>query len=196
MAVEQLINASNVEVAPSGAASRWQRVPAQVLQRIRQFTHAVRVRQTAGDDLRYRQLIGDDAWAIAQHLTPYDRQHHLQVYDWLLAHDAQDADLLQAALLHDIGKVAPGVRVTVVHRAVHVLARRVGLTNWTSQRAFGLRAGLRVLQTHAARGATLAATLGANSTTVALIARHHDAIGVAADPMLRALQDADHAVGA
>lgn len=199
MSVDHLRSATHVATVPCVSARAWLRMPSRSLQRVRQFADAMRVQQSVADDLRYRQLIGERAWAIARHLTPYDRQHHVQVYDWLLAHGAgreQDADLLHAALLHDIGKVASGVRITVVHRVVHVLARRVGLTTWALHHALGLRSGLLVLQTHAARGASLAATLGASATTVGLIARHHDTIGVTADPALQALQDADHAVGA
>src|SRR5690606_33059865 len=85
--------------------------------RWRQFADALLCRPDPAIDRRMRQLLGDDRqWRLAARLTPYDRKHALAVHDRLVAGGYVDADLLRAALLHDVGKADERARVGTIHR--------------------------------------------------------------------------------
>jgi len=112
-------------------------------------------------------------------LAPTDQRHAVRVLRALLARGERDADLLLAALLHDLGKADPqGLgRVRLPHRVSNVLARRLapGFWDWASaQPGRGPLRGYYLLRQHPTLGATWAARLGVAPRACALIAAHQD----------------------
>jgi len=112
-------------------------------------------------------------------LAPTDQRHAARVLRALLTRGERDADLLVAALLHDLGKADPqGLgRVRLPHRVSKVLARRLapGFWDWISVRpGRGPLHGYYLLRQHPALGAAWAARLGVAPRACALIAVHQD----------------------
>ncbi|HUS16033.1 MAG TPA: hypothetical protein VM536_13620 [Chloroflexia bacterium] len=123
---------------------------------------------------------------------PYQR-HALNVAARLYAEGHQDPPLLQAALLHDMGKWDPisGRSVGVLHRVVATLLGRVAPGRVVLARlaasspdALGLRYGWHLQEAHPALGARLAAAAGIHPEVVAMIRYHQDP--AAAPPHLAA----------
>lgn len=112
-------------------------------------------------------------------LAPTDQRHAARVLRALLTRGERDADLLVAALLHDLGKADPqGLgRVRLPHRVSKVVARRLapGFWDWASARpGRGPLHGYYLLRQHPALGAAWAARLGVTPRTCALIAAHQE----------------------
>jgi hypothetical protein len=125
-----------------------------------------------------------------------DQRHHLAVFGRLWARGCRDADLLAAALLHDIGKVDGRRRVWLWQRTTVVLLRRwpALLDRLSALPAPAWRYGFYLLAHHPALGAAQAARLGCSSRAVALIAAHAAHQSPASeDPDLALLQAADDA---
>ena len=109
---------------------------------------------------------------------------------------AAQRELLQAALLHDVGKsVAP---IHLADRALVVLARRFApeaAHRWGAGPAAGLRRPFVTAARHADWGADLCAQTGALPLTVNLVRRHQTLVIAPATPedeMLAVLQAADN----
>jgi hypothetical protein len=122
---------------------------------------------------------------LSQH--PRDVVHASATATWLLERDFTDADLITAALLHDVAKGDQ----RRVDRAAHVvlspthLERFVASTTSTSR----LRSALARSMTHAARSAELIIAAGGSERAAALTRDHHRPPGD--DPVLALLQRAD-----
>lgn len=155
------------------------------LYRVGQFLSAFRrpdaavLRAVAAEHLSARQL------ALFDRLALYDQQHAVEVLERLRQQGDIQADLAQAALLHDVGKAF--ARTRLWHRVAHVLAAAVAPNSES-----GL---LRAYARHAEIGAELAEQAGTSPVAVALIREHHREMqGAPRTPfeaMLVALQRAD-----
>ncbi len=144
----------------------------------------------------------DEAYA-ARHLSPTllecfqampraEQHHSIAVCRALETQGYHDADLLTAALLHDVGKslaplwIGERVAVVLVEHYTPTLAKR-----WSQGEASGWRRGFVVRQHHPEWGADLVAQAGASSTVVELIRQHHNPPGD--NTLLAALQAVDEA---
>ncbi|MDQ3547210.1 MAG: HD domain-containing protein [Chloroflexota bacterium] len=166
-----------------------------MLWRVRQFGHAIDSRPSPADDAELQQLLASDAqWRLLAHLTPFDRAHHLRVHTLLVEAGHDDPDLLLAGLLHDVGKADERGRVSVPHRAVHVLLVRLApsLLDRLSRNDGWFRHGLWLSVRHAEVGACLVAAAGGSQRCCALIACHNKPSS-SSDPLLAALVAADNA---
>jgi hypothetical protein len=124
-----------------------------------------------------------------------DQRHALAVHELLVADGHTAPELLQAALLHDIGKTAGSAPLLarglmVVARALWpALAERLGRPP-----AEGWRRAFVVLSRHPEEGARMAGEAGCSPLTVALIRRHErELLGIRTeeDRLLAELQAAD-----
>jgi hypothetical protein len=126
----------------------------------------------------------------------YDRRHALSVLCTLQTQGYADADLLAAALLHDVGKtVRQPSPLRLWHRVAVVLMRTFwpGLLERIGQdRPGSWRRAFFVQRNHAALSTELAQQAGCSERTVELILRHEDLPSAADDPMLAALRAADN----
>jgi len=118
-----------------------------------------------------------------------DQRHGLDVYHTLQEAGYQDRDLLQAALLHDVGKAGGGL--TLAHRVAVVLLEKYALhllERWVeSGRTW--RAPFVCHAQHAQLGAEWALQAGIAPQVAEWVRRHHDPDPT--DDRLAALQWAD-----
>lgn len=99
--------------------------------------------------------------ALFRRMSPYDQEHAVDVLNRLRRQGWRDAELMQAALLHDVGKAF--VRSNLWRRVAHVLL-------WAAESDARLRGGY---ARHAEVGAEAAERAGSAPEVVALIRRHH-----------------------
>lgn len=133
--------------------------------------------------------------ALFNRMRPADRAHALRVAHRVEGVGYDDAPLVKAALLHDVGKAGHGIHL--LHRVLRVLLAVLipGLLALIAGPDAGWHEPFHALVYHAGMGADLLASAGSDPLTVALV-RYHDAPNIPADlaaheDWLRALQAAD-----
>ena len=149
------------------------------LYRTAQFRAALKARRGApdeGQDGRARAVLPPALFDLFAQMPPEDRRHGLAILAALEAAGAdrsRDVSLLQAALLHDVGKAGAGVGL--MHRVARVLLMRLGPAIWRrlADSPTGWRRPFWVLANHPARGAVWVGTQGGSEELVALI-RYHE----------------------
>ncbi|MBI4301072.1 MAG: hypothetical protein HY664_00515 [Chloroflexi bacterium] len=149
-------------------------------------------------NLAFAKLSPKEKQIISQHLNPaqqglfyampgLSQRHCLNVYQSLIKEGHQEDDLLQTALLHDVGKVGVSLWVRVFSVIVGAISSTLLLMLAKGPWGRGLAANLH----HPQLGADLIAATGASPSTVYLI-RNHQA-KESRDPRLLAFQRADGA---
>jgi hypothetical protein len=162
------------------------------------FTHLRPRPLTPTDRAEVEGVLGAGLAQLFRRQTAGEQAHSLRVMRTVANAGGPYAarrELLQAALLHDVGKSA--APLSLVGRAVVVLARRLApaaARNWGEAEASGWRRPFVTALRHADWGADLCAQAGAPPLTVDLIRRHQmplAPVGSPDDEMLAALQAAD-----
>lgn len=133
--------------------------------------------------------------ALFRRMSPGEQAHCLTVFR-LLQPSAAPPELLQAALLHDVGKCRAPLstleRVQVV-LGYHFFSKR--MLAWGAGEPHGWRKPFVVAAQHPTWGAELAEQAGAAPLVVSLIRRHQDhhfSIHSTEDELLLRLQSADN----
>ena len=153
---------------------------AAALYRTRQFFAALSARTGRADldPAPARPVLSPQLFALFERMPPEDRRHGLDVLGRLQAeHDLaaeSDAPLLEAALLHDVGKAEAGVGLP--HRIARVVLRPTvpWLWRWLSGWPTGWRRPFWAVAHHPERGAIWVETEGGDTALVELI-RFHEA---------------------
>jgi hypothetical protein len=133
-------------------------------------------RLTAVDIAEANSHLSPTGQALFAMLSPMDQRHSLAVLRDLRRVGYTSPILLEAALLHDIGKTV--ARITIWHRVLFVLINRLSpsllrkLANGRVKR--GWRWSLYILLHHEEMGAELAAAAGCTTEVVDLIAGRGD----------------------
>ncbi|MCK9517541.1 MAG: HDIG domain-containing protein [Dehalococcoidia bacterium] len=156
--------------------------------RIRQFREA-HIAPCAADYALAREWLDGQLLTLFEGQHPRDIVHTAATARWLLARGHESRELIQAALLHDIGKGHQRRR----DRVAYVVATNLGIVRWLAKRESRLelrRAVARSLR-HSAAGAEMLRAAGAPACVIELTARHHESPGD--DPVLALLQQADAA---
>ncbi|MCC6380869.1 MAG: HDIG domain-containing protein [Dehalococcoidia bacterium] len=159
-----------------------------IRQRVRQFLGAGARPGAAERALAEVHLPAElQALFFAQH--PRDVVHAAATARWLLARGHADAELIQAALLHDVGKG----HQRRLDRVAYVLAERAGMATALASPGshFALRRALARSAAHGAAGAERLREAGAAARVVELTLRHHSPSH--SDAVLALLQQADAA---
>ena len=155
--------------------------------RLRQFAAAGQAPGATEDALARRYLEPPLlALFLAQH--PRDIVHAAGTARWLLDRAHDDTLLIQAALLHDVGKGDQRRLDRVAHVAVTGLG--VGQFAAHSGSRLRVRRALARSASHAEAGALMLLRAGADARVVELTRLHHEA-APAHDPVLALLQVAD-----
>jgi hypothetical protein len=140
--------------------------------RLRQFLAAVRARVSADEIAVLEQHLGLSQRDLFWQMSPIDQRHCLDVFNTLLRQGHSDPDLLQAALLHDVGK--RGIRLW--HRVAGVLLeafRPALLEKLAVNRPQSWLYGLYIYQYHANLSVELTKRSGCSPSVVELIGGHH-----------------------
>jgi len=163
-------------------------MPDSARQRIRQFREA-RAKPTNADLTLARTYLDGTLLDLFQAQEPRDVVHGARAARWLLERGYEDRELLQAALLHDVGKGNQRTR----DRVVYVIAGRLRLAEALATRGRRTRMGQAVARSlrHSEAGAILLDEAGASPRVIELTRLHHSKPG--GDGMLAVLQEADAA---
>ena len=125
------------------------------------------------DRAEARAWLSERQFALWAQQTPRDQRHSLRVLRLLRAWGWEARPLMQAALLHDVGKSV--TKPTLWHRTVWVLAGALA-PRWRSFliRKQGWRRPFWVLAEHPRLGAEMARAAGCDEEVVWLIAHHQE----------------------
>jgi hypothetical protein len=154
--------------------------------RVRQLRRSLWPRVMQADRDSARGVLGPRLYPLFASMRPADQRHCLDVYAQLVAGGCSDAEMLQAALIHDAGKGSiAGARFGVHHRVAYVaLERFPGVLD----RLARLNGGIRSLREHDQRTIDLAREYGANEGVVRLLQAMD---GAGDDPRAGELKAAD-----
>jgi putative nucleotidyltransferase with HDIG domain len=145
----------------------------QVAYRIGQYFRALWDKPEEEGLIRAREILSPPLFDLFMLLLPFEQAHAIRTMSGVVARGYDDLILLQAALLHDVGKarhpLRPWERVAAVilKKAAPSIALKL-----ERREPKGLQAGLVVAAQHAEWGAQMAAEAGADEQVVWLI-RHH-----------------------
>lgn len=156
--------------------------------RTRQFLRALLPRIGATERAEATPYLPGALATLFESMPAAEQRHGLDVFHAVRRAGHTDADLLTAALLHDVGKgrvrIWQRVAYVVLSAASPALLRRLAAPNGA-----GWRRAFDRMRRHPELGARLVEEAGGSDRTVALIARQEEP--AAADPRLAALRAAD-----
>lgn len=151
--------------------------------RSRQFFGALRPRLAEDDHLLVAERLPGDLQRLFYSMTARDQRHALDVARVLMAQGQRDRALVQAALLHDVGKG----RVRLWQRVTFVILQEVSpglLPPIAPPGSGGWRAAFDRLLRHGELGAQRLEDAGAPCETVRLV-RYHEDTKLADEPLAR-----------
>jgi hypothetical protein len=140
------------------------------------------------DDAEVASWLPPSAFTLFKTMSLADQQHSLRVCQGLQMRGCQDADMLAAALLHDVGKAQGRVpfwtrpAIVLGKALAPALLRRLAIapSALPEKGVPGWRRSLSYAWWHAEVGAELAAAAGLSEQAVLYIRTHHQPDGPAA----------------
>lgn len=160
------------------------------MHRVEQFIGHLTARVRADEAALARRILPAAAWPLFAAMPVADRRHALDVVQHLLAAGHDDAELLQAALLHDAAK---GRRMRLWHRVTGVLLEAFAprtLARLASPDPKSWRHAFHLYLHHAELSADAARAAGCSERAAAFI---RGAVSDADAPLAAAFHAADEA---
>jgi hypothetical protein len=166
------------------------RAVSRAVYRVFQFFHALFALLFPVDESPAGEVLSEGQMSLFRRMPRHDRAHALRVLETLREDGHREPELLQAALLHDVGKAAG---IPLLYRVVIVLLKAFGegLLKELAARGEHSRT-LRpffVHREHPRIGAEMARGAGSTEAVINLILCHHD--GTEGRGLLAALHRAD-----
>jgi hypothetical protein len=137
-----------------------------------QFFRALGARYQPPDAGAARAVLSAPLYDLFRQMPPEDQRHGFAVLALLRQRGHTDGALLQAGLLHDVGKAEGGVGLH--HRVARVLLRRSlpPVWRWLAGNPTGWRRPYWVVANHPERGALWIDARGGDPALVALVRWH------------------------
>ncbi|HSQ27862.1 MAG TPA: HD domain-containing protein [Anaerolineales bacterium] len=148
-----------------------------MIYRAQQFWNAVTASLDQNDLDEIREVLPAKLLNLFLQMQVTEQTHSFQVFRKLKNCGATNPDLLQAALLHDVGKVKHPLHVW--ERVEIVLVKMVApekAKDWGKGFINGWRRPFVIAFQHAGWGAEMAQEAGASPMVVSLINRHHEKV--------------------
>ena len=143
--------------------------------RLSQFWYAVTAAPAPQDLEQARTILSPGELQLFMKMQPGEQAHALRVLNCLRRQGESEPRLLQAALLHDVGKIR--YRLNPWQRGLIVLTKKISpgaAQRWGESEPAGWRAAFTVAAQHPAWGASLAEAAGSDPLTVSLVRRHQE----------------------
>lgn len=161
---------------------------------MRQFIRGLTAQVSQEEQRETAQRLSPEALALFERMPVDAQRHSLNVMYTLQAGGYDDPNLLTAALLHDVGKIAAddaGIRINLWLRGPLVLAEALA-PGWLERQAdddpnHGWRYALHVHLAHPQIGAAWAREAGCNERVCWLISHHQDKVSPGQDERGRQL---------
>lgn len=173
----------------------------QVSYRARQLWRAARAQLTSQDLAVVQSILTPTQMELFTRLQPAEQAHSLELARRLMRRGEGDADLLTAALLHDVGKTCQPLRlwervwIVLGSAAFPRLRRKWGSVPENGASPSFLRRPFVVAERHPQWGAQLALGAGVSPRAAELISRHQSTpaqpVSGAPDRLLQLLQSVD-----
>ena len=167
-----------------------------LVRRVKQFLRAYRATIEPREMIGLSEYLDPAQRALFSRMAVSDQRHCLDLFYSLREQLGADGPLLQAALLHDVGKSAAPIRLW--HRVAYVLLGKLSeraRANLCARGGRGWRIPFFVLAHHTGLGADLALKSGCSGEVVALIRSHQRPVSplmqLPAQSRMLALQAAD-----
>ena len=140
--------------------------------RTRQFLRALGERPNRETSALVDRYLGEAGSALFLTLSPRDRRHSARTAALLLDAGIRDHELIQAALLHDIGKGRQALWERIAF--VLIVAANPPLLDRIARPGSGWRGALERARRHSSLGAQCARAAGYSERVAQLIDGHHD----------------------
>lgn len=140
--------------------------------RLQQLIRALQARVTDSERALLATTLGPAERALFERMPRFDQRHCLDVYHTLLAGGHSDTPLLQAALLHDCGKVDDrGRPIPLILYGGFVILQRFAPAAycWAARSKWPLLWPFAIHAVHEQRSAELAQAAGSDTAVVAIL---------------------------
>ncbi|MCK5054869.1 MAG: HD domain-containing protein [Anaerolineales bacterium] len=161
-----------------------------------QFLHLLTSKRNRDHRRFVYQILDPSMAALFFRMSAPDQSHSIRVLQTLTAQGEENADLLSAALLHDVGKSVYSLRAW--ERSLVVVANRIlpnQVLKWGQGELHGWQTPFVVALQHPEWGASLVRQEGGSETLVTLIRYHQEhappSMGDDVRELMKRLQAAD-----